>query len=333
MQSFSIIIVSWNALEHLKTFLPSVCATSYPKFEVILADNGSSDDSAAWVRTHFPQVRVVSLDKNYGYCGGNNRAASQARYDNLVFLNNDVEVSSDWLTPVARMLSDQPNVAVIQPKLRSYVQKSHFEYAGAAGGFLDAYGYPFCRGRLFDTVEEDLGQYDTATPIFWASGAAMVIRRRIFEECGGFEERFEFHMEEIDLCWRVQHMGKQVWYCPQSVVYHLGGGSLPTNSARKVFYNFRNNLWMIRRNLNGLALWKVLLVRAILDDLAVFRFVIAGKFKLGISANIASFVGNLSRIPKPVRTSENALFKPELYQKSIVYQYFIRKVKRYSDLP
>jgi GT2 family glycosyltransferase len=333
MQSFSIIIVSWNALEHLKTFLPSVCDTSYPKFEIILADNASSDDSAAWVRTHFPQVRVVSLDKNYGYCGGNNRAAGQARYDNLVFLNNDVEVSSDWLIPVARMLSDQPNVAVIQPKLRSYVQKSHFEYAGAAGGFLDAYGYPFCRGRLFDTVEEDLGQYDTATPIFWASGAAMVIRRRIFEECGGFEERFEFHMEEIDLCWRVQHMGKQVWYCPQSVVYHLGGGSLPTNSARKVFYNFRNNLWMIRRNLNGLALWKVLLVRAILDDLAVFRFVIAGEFKLGISANTASFLGNLSRIQKPVRTSENALYKPELYQKSIVYQYFIRKVKRYSDLP
>ncbi|MDX1638444.1 MAG: glycosyltransferase family 2 protein, partial [Balneolaceae bacterium] len=201
MHSFSIIIVSWNALNHLKTFLPSVAETDYPDFEIILADNASTDGSAEWVEARYPGVKVVSLDNNYGYCGGNNRGANYAGGDILLFLNNDVKVAPDWLLELDKCITTHSEAAVFQPKIRSFSNPEEFEYAGAAGGFLDKYGYPFCRGRIFDTVEKDSGQYDLATDIFWASGAALAIRKERFEEVGGFDEDFEFHMEEIDLCW------------------------------------------------------------------------------------------------------------------------------------
>lgn len=204
MQSFSIIIVSWNGLHHLKRFLPSVCATDYPRYEVILSDNASTDGSKEWVTGHFPQVRIITHDRNYGYCEGNNRAVAHAKNDTLIFLNNDVEVTPNWLHPIAKILDRRKDVAAVQPKIRSWRQRDHFEYAGAAGGFIDSMGYPFCRGRIFDTVERDYGQYDSDIPIFWASGAALVIRSGVFKALGGFEESFRFHMEEIDLCWRVQ---------------------------------------------------------------------------------------------------------------------------------
>ncbi|HLR32929.1 MAG TPA: glycosyltransferase family 2 protein, partial [Fodinibius sp.] len=248
MPHFSIIIVSWNALHHLQTFMESVAATDYPHFEIILADNASTDGSKEWVKEHFPQIKIVTFQRNYGYCGGNNKAVPYASGNILLFLNNDVRVESNGLDPIAQIFEKNASVAAVQPKMRSYKRPAYFEYAGAAGGFLDKYGYPFCRGRIFDTVEKDTGQYDEPCDILWASGAALAIRKNVFEEIGGFDEGFAFHMEEIDLCWQLWNRGHRIRYCPQSVVYHLGGGSLPMNSPRKTFYNYRNGLIMLLKN-------------------------------------------------------------------------------------
>lgn len=219
MPQFSVIIVSWNAIDHLKTFLPSVASTDHPDFEIILADNASNDGSADWVRTNLSNVGICTFDKNYGYCGGNNRAVSYAKGEILVFLNNDVQVDPDWLTHLSRCFDRNETTAAVQPKMRSYTDPKYFEYAGAAGGFIDKYGFPFCRGRLFDTLEKDEGQYDDNADIFWASGAALAIRKDVFCELGGFDEDFEFHMEEVDLCWRLWSRGFKVQFCPKSVVY------------------------------------------------------------------------------------------------------------------
>lgn len=340
MQSFSIIIVSWNALNHLKTFLPSVVRTDHPRFEIILADNASIDGSADWIRENYPNVSVATLDKNYGYCGGNNRAAKIARYDNLIFLNNDVEVSQGWLFPIEKMLNDHPNIAVVQPKILSWEIQSQFEYAGAAGGYIDKYGYPFCRGRLFQTVESDKKQYDQDIPIFWASGAAFVIRRSVFNDLGGFEEHFEFHMEEIDLCWRVQRLGKEVWYCHQSTVYHLGGGTLSVDDPRKTYYNFRNNLLMLARNLPRRGLFTKILFRLELDGIAGIKFLFIGKpmntFAI-IKAHFAFYrqIGSVCRFRKSM-----ALHPPKkmaemtgTYSGSIIWHHYIKGVNVFNKLP
>jgi len=277
LHSFSIIIVSWNALHHLKEYLPSVAATDYPDFEIILSDNNSDDGSVSWVQEHYPDVRVVELDKNYGYCGGNNRAAHHADGDITVFLNNDVRVSPDWLTELDKTFRRLPNATVLQPKIRADKSPDHFEYAGAAGGCIDKFGYPFCRGRVFDTIEEDSGQYDEPTEIFWASGAAMAVRTDHFEQLGGFDEDFEFHMEEIDFCWRTWNAGEKIYYCPGSIVYHLGGGSLPMGHPRKVRYNFRNNLIMMCKNLPAAQLLTRFPVRYLLDVIAALRNLLSGQ--------------------------------------------------------
>lgn len=339
MQSFSIIIVTWNALHHLKTFLPSVYATKYEHFEIILADNASSDGSAQWVQNHFPKVRIIPLDQNYGYCGGNNRAAAYATFDNLIFLNNDVEVSPNWLDAQAKLLESHPEIGVIQPKIRSWEDRDKFEYAGAAGGFIDINGFPFCRGRLFDHIESDNGQYDTDTPIFWASGAALTIRKSLFEQLGGFYEPFEFHMEEIDLCWRAQLHGHQVWYCHNSIVYHLGGGSLPADSPRKTYYNFRNNLIMLGRNLPKKRRIPRLFLRLCLDGLAGVHFLLKGNFK-HIPAIIRahfSFYAHLRLIHKyrTVNRVDQLSMKISpvgLYTGSVVWDFYIAGNKTFPKL-
>ncbi|SHF86260.1 hypothetical protein SAMN05443144_11455 [Fodinibius roseus] len=277
MPSFSIIIVSWNALHHLKKYLPSVVATSYSDFEIILADNASDDGSKAWVRQQYSEVKIAALDENYGYCGGNNRAVPHASGEILLFLNNDVRVEPDWLDALAECFTD-PEVAAAQPRFRSDKQPEYFEYAGAAGGFLDRYGYPFCRGRIFDTVEKDQGQYDDPRDILWAGGAALAVRKTIFEEQGGFDEDFEFHMEEIDLCWRLWNAGHRVRYCPHSIIYHLGGGSLPMESPRKTYYNYRNNLIMLWKNCSAQTLHRRFWIRYSLDVVAALRSLLRGKW-------------------------------------------------------
>ncbi|HEX6982234.1 MAG TPA: glycosyltransferase family 2 protein [Balneolaceae bacterium] len=268
---FSIIIVSWNALSLLKDYLPSVAATDYPEFEIILADNASTDGSKKWVREHFPDIKIAAFDENHGYCGGNNRAAPYATGDILLFLNNDVRVEPNWLDGLADCFDDDPEIAAVQPKMLSDEQPEYFEYAGAAGGFLDRFGYPFCRGRIFDTVEKDHGQYDNQTNIFWASGAALAIRREAFTAAGGFDEDFEFHMEEIDLCWRLWTNGYKIQFCPESIVYHLGGGSMPMGSPRKVYYNYRNNLKMLWKNCSIDTLYWRFPIRYCLDVAASLR--------------------------------------------------------------
>lgn len=331
----SIIIVSWNALHHLRTFLPSVVASATREVEIVLADNASTDGSADWVRATFPEVKIATFDRNYGYCGGNNRGADAATGDILIFLNNDVRVDPGWIAPILARFRSDAGIGVVQPKLRSHERPHEFEYAGAAGGFLDAHGFPFCRGRLFDTIETDHGQYDVAGPIFWASGAAFCVRADVFREAGGFDEDFVFHMEEIDLCWRIQQLGHSVWYEPKSVVYHLGGGSLPPSNPRKLFYNYRNNVAMLVKNLPAGRIVPVMIARNALDNIAMLRALAKGDFgafsamwKASVSS-ILSFRRNWRKRFDPIRVRSNVPLAPF----SVVWQYFAKSRKTFTELP
>lgn len=331
----SVIIVSWNALHHLRSFLPSVVASATRDVEIVLADNASTDGSAEWVRATYPHVTIATFDRNYGYCGGNNRGAEAAKGDILIFLNNDVRVDAGWIAPILDRFRSDASIAVVQPKLRSHERPHEFEYAGAAGGFLDSHGFPFCRGRLFDTVESDHGQYDTATPIFWASGAAFCVRADVFREAGGFDEDFVFHMEEIDLCWRIQQLGHTVWYEPKSVVYHLGGGSLPPSNPRKLFYNYRNNVAMLIKNLPKSRILPVMIARNALDQIAMMRTLFSGDTAGFAAIWKASLISTLSirknwkKRLDPMRVRQQVPLAPY----SVVWQYFAKKRKTFTELP
>lgn len=331
----SVIIVSWNALHHLRTFLPSVVASATRDVEIVLADNASTDGSAEWVRATYPEVKIASFDRNHGYCGGNNRGADAATGDILIFLNNDVRVDPQWIAPIVKRFRSDAAIGVIQPKLRSHERPNEFEYAGAAGGFVDAHGFPFCRGRLFDTVETDHGQYDHAGPIFWASGAAFCVRADVFRDAGGFDEDFVFHMEEIDLCWRIQQLGYSVWYEPTSVVYHLGGGSLPPSNPKKLFYNYRNNVAMLVKNLPASRILPVMVARNALDNIAMLRALVKGDFS-GFAAmwkasvaSILSFRRNWNKRLDPMRVRSQVALAPF----SVVWQYFAKSHKTFTELP
>ena len=272
----SIVIVSWNARSLLERCLPSVLATDYPNVEVLLADNASTDGSAAWVAREHPSVTIVRHPENWLFARGNNAALPHATGEYVVLLNNDVEVPPDWLAPLVDVLETNPDVGAVQPKLLQYDDHERFEYAGAAGGYLDRVGYPFTRGRLFDTMEPDHGQYDTAQDIFWATGAALMLRRSALDEVGLLDERFEMHMEEIDLCWRLWRHGYRVRAEPASEVYHIGGASLPQSSPRKTYYNFRNSLLMLYKNLPPQTWRRTLPVRMLCDAAAVGRSLATG---------------------------------------------------------
>ena len=334
--TYSIIIVTWNALDHIQRFLPAVTKTTHNSFEIIIADNASEDKTADWVAENYPLCEVVTLDRNYGYCGGNNRAAKHAKGDILIFLNNDAEPETDWLSGLDESFKNL-DVGIVQPKIKSVETPDHFEYAGAAGGFIDKMGYPFCRGRIFDSVEEDLGQYDTSSEIFWASGAAIAIRKNLFESLGGFDEDFEFHMEEIDFCWRTHKLGFKVTYQPNSIVYHLGGGSLPTGNPRKVFYNYRNNLTMMAKNLDNNPAFRIL-GRLCLDGIAGVKSLLSGKPNdtWAIIRAHFSFYNQLAATLKKRRNLKEKLplTTPThlVYQKSIIADYFLRGKNKFSDL-
>lgn len=316
-------------------FLPSVTSSNYPDFEIIIADNASDDGSAAWVKSNYPECKVVTFDDNHGYCGGNNRAVKYATGNVLVFLNNDVETDPDWLTALDHTFTDQ-NTDIVQPKIRSVENRNSFEYAGASGGFLDWLGYPFCRGRLFDNVEEDRGQYNNPTEIFWASGAAFAVRKEWFMKTGGFDEDFEFHMEEIDLCWRSHRLGAKVMVNPESVVYHLGGGSLPMGSPRKVFYNYRNSLVMLAKNLEKAPFLKILL-RLLLDGVAGVRSLIQGRPGETLAILKAHF-SFYSRLPgilakrKKLKNSAQKSVQHLMYPRLIIFQFFLKGFKTYREL-
>lgn len=274
----AVVILNWNGRKMLERFLPSVVEHSAPA-EVVIADNGSTDDSLAFLSTHYPNLRVIAFDCNYGFAEGYNRALAQIDADYYVLLNDDVEVTPHWVEPVVAMMESDERVAVAQPKLLMYDQKETFEYAGAAGGFIDRYGYPFCRGRLFNDVERDKGQYNDPCDLFWASGAAMFVKAAVWKKLGGLDGDFFAHMEEIDFCWRVKNAGYRVVYCPDVVVYHVGGGTLPKSSPRKTYLNFRNNRALLYKNLPKKRLFGTLAVRYLLDLVAALSFLLKGNWK------------------------------------------------------
>ena len=282
MNRVAVIILNWNGAKMLREYLPSVVKhTPREIADVIVADNGSTDDSLALLRSEFPEVKRLEFPENYGFAEGYNRAIAQTadEYHYTVLLNSDVEVKDDWLTPLYQFMEAHPEVGAAQPKIMSLKEPEKFEYAGASGGFLDRHGYPYCRGRIFSTVETDRGQYDKPIPVFWASGACLMVINEVYQQCGGLDKEFFAHMEEIDLCWRIQLAGKEVWACPASKVYHLGGGSLPAENPRKTYLNFRNNLLMLHKNLPGNVRRGLLFRRRLLDTVAWAKYVLTGDWK------------------------------------------------------
>ncbi len=326
----SIIIVSWNALDIVKRCLPSVTRTDFDGFEIIFADNASTDGSTTWVESEFPGVRVVRHPENWGFARGNNEAARHARGEIIVLLNNDVEVPPGWLSPIVAHLDENSDVGAAQPKLHEFDKRDHFEYSGAAGGFLDRHGYPFARGRIFDTLEEDKGQYDSTSEIFWASGTCLVIRRSLWERFSGLEESFFMHMEEIDLCWRIRSAGYRIVCVTESVVYHFGGASLAQGSPQKTYLNFRNNLLMLYRNLPPKEWRRIFAARLVLDGIAILRALLTLKPREGWAilrayAAVHRMKSQFSNAPP-----ERSALLP--YRGSIVFDYFLRGRKHFSDL-
>ncbi len=287
----AIVILNWNGRKMMEQYLTSVVEYSCREADVIIADNASTDDSVAWLSEYYPHLRVIQLDQNYGFAEGYNQALKQVDSEYYVLLNSDVEVTHHWLTPLIEEMDAHEDIAACQPKLLSMANRDAFEYAGASGGFIDCYGYPFCRGRIFDNIEDDNGQYDNAEEILWATGACMMIRAKDYWEAGGLDGRFFAHNEEIDLCWRLHRMGKHIYCFPESIVYHVGGGTLPKSNPRKTFLNFRNNLTMLWKNLPDNELHHVMCMRFFLDYLAAFQTLILnhnwGDFKAILSARRA----------------------------------------------
>lgn len=273
----AVVILNWNGRGMMAKYLPTVLKYSRDDADVVVADNASTDGSLQWLEREFPQVRRISLDRNYGFADGYNRALEQVDADYYVLLNSDVEVTHHWLTPLIEEMDAHPEIAACQPKLLSLRNRDAFEYAGASGGFIDRYGYPFCRGRIFDTVEDDNGQYDNPQEVLWATGACLVIRAKDYWEAGGLDARFFAHNEEIDLCWRLHQMGKQIFCFPESEVYHVGGATLPKSNPMKTFLNFRNNLTMLYKNLPDGDLKHVMRVRWFLDYLAAFETLVVNR--------------------------------------------------------
>lgn len=302
----------------------------------MVADNASSDDSVEFVKNNFPQVALVSLPRNFGFAKGYNEALEKVEADYYVLLNSDVEVHPDWLQPMIALLERNENAAACQPKILSYNNKRLFEYAGAAGGWIDSYGYPFARGRIFEVCEEDKGQYDTIQEIFWATGAAMVIKSKAFHQVDGFDDYFFAHMEEIDLCWRLQLAGFKIYSCPQSIVYHVGGGTLPTGASRKTFLNFRNNQIMLAKNLRWAEKWWKVPVRMGLDQIAAVKGLLSGDggyFSAVIKGHLAFLYWVFFARNKKVPTHKKPLkHLSGVYKGSIVWNYFGQNKKLFSEI-
>lgn len=326
-----VVILNWNGKNFLEKFLPSVIEHSAPA-RVVVADNGSTDGSLAMLDQMFgDKIDVVALDRNYGFAEGYNRALSQVEADVFVLLNSDVDVVSGWLTPIVEIFDREPNVAAVQPKILSFGRSSHFEYAGASGGFIDALGYPFCRGRLIAECEADSGQYDDQREIFWASGAAMAVRADAYRKAGGLDALFFAHMEEIDLCWRLRRMGYSIKVCPQSVVYHVGAGTLPVWSPMKTYLNFRNNIAMLYKNLSAPRFLMVYLIRFGTDSLRAVSYAVTGKwrFAAAIFRGHRDFWRTRSEYPKDKSIPKHRA--GQIYRGSIVL-YYIFKSRKFSDI-
>ncbi|MCX6251642.1 MAG: glycosyltransferase family 2 protein [Bacteroidetes bacterium] len=329
----AVVILNWNGKKYLEKFLPPLIEFSSAEAEIVVADNASTDDSVTFLEKQFPEIRIIRNTHNSGFAGGYNEALKQVEAEYFILLNSDIEVTRDWLSPVIRMMDEDPMIGACQPKIRSYTNPASFEYAGAAGGFIDKYGYPFCRGRMFLSLEEDHGQYDTPAEIFWATGACIFVRAGLYHRLGGFDADFFAHMEEIDFCWRLKNEGYKIMYCPDSTVFHIGGGTLPKISWRKTYYNFRNNFFLLYKNLPDNLLFEVFSKRLILDAIAAMKFLFTAGFKdfwAVVKAHL-SFYSTLGRTRKKRRLLKHGPMV-NVYGKNIVFEYFLRGKRKFSDL-
>lgn len=326
----AIIILNWNGKKLLEQFLPSVIEHSKGA-DIYVADNASTDDSIAFIKSNYPTITVIQNKENAGYAKGYNDALKSVDADVFCLLNSDVEVTQNWLNPIVNTFKEDTNTAVIQPKLLDYNKKDYFEYAGAAGGFIDKYGYPYCRGRIFNTVEKDLGQYNDCTEIFWASGACLFIIRDVFKELNGFDELYFAHMEEIDLCWRAKNLGYAIKYVGSSEIYHVGGATLKNSNPKKTFLNFRNSLFTLTKNADGFILGKIF-VRLTLDGIAAIKFLIEFKPKhtMAIIKAHFSYYYHLNQVLTQRKSIKN---KIKYYSRtSIVCNYFVNRKTEYNSL-
>ena len=332
----AVVILNWNGKSFLERFLPGVLDSCKGAAELIVADNFSTDDSIEFLEKNFPEVRIIKLSKNNGYTGGYNEALAEVKSEYYVLLNSDVEVKGDWINPVIRLMDSNKQIAACQPKILSQSTPDEFEYAGAAGGFIDKLGFPFCRGRIFNSMEKDKGQYNDRCRIFWATGACIFVRASTFHEFSGFDDHFFAHMEEIDLCWRMQNAGYEIWYCAESTVYHVGGGTLPKHNPKKTYLNFRNNLFLLYKNVSETEFKKLIFYRQLLDGIAALKFLFSNsrmdcmavyKAHRDFKIDKKRYQPGISQIKKP-EIQQNRL----IYQKSILFAYYLRGIKKFSDL-
>ena len=339
MNKIAIVILNWNGVDMMRRYLTDVVNYSIVDNAVVyVADNASTDDSVEMLRSEYPQVKVILLEKNWGFAEGYNKALSQIEAEYYVLLNSDVKVTHHWLQPLVEFMDAHSDVAACQPKLLSIIDTDSFEYAGACGGFIDLYGYPFCRGRVFNTIERDKGQYDTAMPILWATGACMMIRSSDYRNAGGFDGRFFAHNEEIDLCWRLRLLGRKVYCIPDSAVFHLGGGTLPKSNPMKTYLNFRNNLTMLYKNLPDRELRKVMRMRFWLDWLAALQMLVLGRsigdFKAVIKARMAfkAWKNDFRHDRETIQSTAKVDAVPERICISILWQYYIKRNKTFRQI-
>lgn len=338
MAKAAIVILNWNGLTFLQKFLETVVSySSSPENLVCVADNGSTDGSIEWITSSFPEVKVINLHKNHGFAGGYNLALQQVKAEYFILINSDIEVTPGWAEGLISFMDKHPEAAACQPKILSWNNRNYFEYAGAAGGFIDRFGYPFCRGRIFHITEKDEGQYDDITEVFWTSGACMIIRSEAWEKCNGLDESFFAHMEEIDLCWRLLLSGYKFYYFPGSVVYHVGGGALPYDSPFKTYLNFRNNLFLLYKNLPDRKLHKTLFIRKFFDGLSAIFFMVKFRFR-----NIRSIwqahmdyyksTDDLKEKKREINRSNEENPWRFILNKSIVFEFYIKGNKTFKEL-
>ncbi|MGV6844614.1 MAG: glycosyltransferase family 2 protein [Lutibacter sp.] len=331
--NIAIVILNWNGADLLNKFIPKLIEFSQnDNVELIVADNASTDDSLTLLKEKFPEITTISNESNFGFAKGYNEALKKVNADIFCLLNSDVEVSENWLTPILSIFEKEKNTAIIQPKILDFKNKLYFEYAGAAGGFLDKYGYPFCRGRIFNSLEKDENQFNDNKPIFWASGACFFIRSKVFFELNGFDEDYFAHQEEIDLCWRAQNLGYNIKYTGLSTVYHVGGATLKETNPKKTYLNFRNSLFSLIKNLPKNIIFRIVFVRLFLDGIAGIHFFLTGKPKhtLAILKAHVSFYKNLRKMyhKRSVKEFKSNFF----YTKSIVFSYFLKNKKKFNEL-
>lgn len=333
--SVAVVILNWNGKAFLKQFLPGILRSEYDNLQVIVGDNASTDDSVEFLEANFPAVKIIKNDLNYGFAGGYNKVLERVEADYLILLNSDVEVTPNWIKPVIELMESDAQIAAAQPKIKWHGNKNQFEYAGAAGGYLDIYAYPFCRGRLFNVYEFDSGQYNEQKEIFWASGAAFFIKSKYWKAAGGLDADLFAHMEEIDLCWRLKNMDYKIMYCPDSEVYHVGGGTLQTENPFKTYLNFRNNLIIMQKNLPAGDAFFRIFIRMWIDFIAWWHFLLSGKpkFTMAVTKGHWHFLKALAITSKKRAAIQKPYAKHAgVYNKSIVWDFFIKKIRYFSQL-